>query len=117
MIKKSLFVVFSLFVTSTSVMAQDISGVWRHIDDKTGTSKAHIQIRKEANGTFTGTIIKVTPRPGYTPKETCIECPAPYTNKPILGLDILKDLKFNKAVSRPTFTTGSPAFSMLKATP
>ncbi len=96
MIKNTLLAVLSLGFISTSVMAQDISGVWRHIDDKTGTSKAHIEIRKEANGTYTGKIIKVTPREGYTPKETCINCPAPYTNKPILGLDVLKDLKFDK---------------------
>lgn len=96
MIKKLLFAVLSLGFISTSVSAQDISGVWRSIDDKTGTSKAHIQIRKEANGTFTGKIIKVTPREGYKPKENCMDCPAPYTNKPILGLDVLKGLKFDQ---------------------
>lgn len=41
----------------------------------------------------TAKIVKVTPRPGYTPKETCVNCPAPYTDKPILGLDILTGLK------------------------
>jgi uncharacterized protein (DUF2147 family) len=50
-------------------------------------------MRQESNGTYTAKIIKVTPRPGYTPKETCVNCPAPYTNKPILGLDILTGLK------------------------
>lgn len=74
-------------------MAQDITGIWKNIDDKTGSSKAVLEIRKESNGTYTGKIIKITPRPGYTPKETCIDCPAPYTNKPILGMDVLKNLK------------------------
>lgn len=96
MIKKTLFVVFCIFATATSVMAQNISGIWRHIDDKTGASKAHIQIQKEEDGTFTGTIIKVTPMPGYKPKEICIACPMPYTNKPILGLEVLKGLKYDK---------------------
>ena len=49
--------------------------------------------KKENNNTFTGKIIKVTPRPGYTPRETCNNCPAPYTNQPILGMEILKGLK------------------------
>lgn len=73
--------------------AEDISGMWKNIDDKTGSSKAILEIRQENNGTYTAKIIKVTPRPGYTPKETCVDCPAPYTNKPILGLDVLTGLK------------------------
>ncbi|MBK5647334.1 MAG: DUF2147 domain-containing protein, partial [Acinetobacter sp.] len=78
------FILGTLFsVLSCSSMAKDITGIWKNIDDKTGSSKAVLEIRKEANGTYTGKIIKITPRPGYTPKETCIDCPAPYTNKPI----------------------------------
>ena len=79
---------------STQVFAADIAGKWLQIDDKTGTSKAVIEIRKEANNTFTARVIKVTPRPGYTPQEKCINCPSPYTNQPILGMDVLKGLKF-----------------------
>lgn len=78
---------------SSLLWANDITGLWRNIDDKTGSSKAVLEIRQESNGTYVAKIIKVTPRPGYTPKETCINCPAPYTNKPILGLDVLTGLK------------------------
>ncbi|WP_089605795.1 DUF2147 domain-containing protein [Acinetobacter piscicola] len=80
-------------VLSCGSMAKDITGIWKNIDDKTGSSKAVLEVRKESNGTYTGKIIKVTPLPGYTPKETCVNCPAPYTNKPILGMDVLKNLK------------------------
>ena len=73
--------------------AQDLTGTWQQIDDKSGSPKAIIEIRKESNNTYTGKIVKITPRPGYTPKETCINCPAPYTNKPILGMDVMKGLK------------------------
>lgn len=74
--------------------AEDIIvGTWKNIDDKTGSSKAILEIRQEADQSYTAKIIKVTPRPGYTPKETCVNCPAPYTNKPILGMDVLKGLK------------------------
>jgi len=83
-----------LFSSLTSfAFANDISGTWKNIDDKTGSSKAILEIRQESNGTYTAKIIKITPRPGYTPKETCVNCPAPYTNKPILGLDVLTGLK------------------------
>ena len=90
-IKFASAIIFSAL--SSAAFAQDISGTWKNIDDKTGSSKALIEIRQEANGSFTGRIIKVTPRPGYTPKETCVNCPAPYTNKPILGMDVLTGLK------------------------
>lgn len=78
---------------STLAMAQDLAGTWQQIDNKTGSAKAIIEIRKEANQTYTGKIIKITPRPGYTPRELCNKCPAPYTDQPILGMDILKGLK------------------------
>lgn len=78
---------------SVSAFAQDLAGTWQQIDDKTGSPKAIIEIRKENNGTYVGKIVKVTPRPGYTPQKTCNNCPAPYTNQPILGMDVLTGLK------------------------
>ncbi|MGE8540392.1 DUF2147 domain-containing protein [Acinetobacter sp. ANC 3813] len=80
-------------VFSGSALAQDLTGTWQSIDDKTGSPKAVIEINKENNGSYTGTIVKITPRPGYTPQKNCNDCPAPYTNKPILGMEILKGLK------------------------
>lgn len=84
---------FASIFFSVNLWAQDISGTWQQIDDKTGSPKSIIEIRKEANNTFTGKITKVTPRVGYTPREICNKCPAPYTNQPILGMEILKGLK------------------------
>lgn len=77
--------------------AADISGTWRTIDDKTGFSKALIEIKQQPNGSYTGTIIKLIPRPNYTPKETCQRCPAPYTDKPLVGLTMLTGLKQDPA--------------------
>ena len=77
----------------TNLFAEDISGTWQQIDDKSGAAKAVIVISKEANDTYSGKIVKVTPRVGYTPREKCNNCPAPYTNQPILGMTILKGLK------------------------
>ena len=87
-----LFTLANLFV-SGHLFAQDLSGIWQQIDDKTGSPKAVVEIRKEANDTYTGTIIKVTPRPGYSPRETCNNCPAPYTNKPISQFWVWKSSK------------------------
>ena len=58
-------------VTTTSIWAQDITGTWRYIDDKTGEPKGLVKIEKQANGTYAGTALKATPRPGYTAKEFC----------------------------------------------
>lgn len=80
------------FMTGT-IYAQDLTGTWQQIDDKTGSPKALIEIRQNSNGTYAGKIVKVTPRPGYTPQKTCNKCPAPYTNQPILGMDVLTGLK------------------------
>ena len=92
--KKQIFLVtLAGLVLSGNLFAQDLSGTWQQIDDKTGSPKAIIEIRKEANDTFTGKIVKVTPRPGYSPRETCNNCPAPYTNQPSLGMDLIKGLK------------------------
>ena len=77
---------------SSFSFAEDITGLWQTIDDKTGAPKGLVEIRKE-NDTYVGKIVKVTPRAGYTPKETCVDCPPPYTNKPIIGMDVLTGLK------------------------
>lgn len=77
----------------TNLWAKDITGTWQQIDDKSGAAKAIIVIFKEDNNTYSGKIVKVTPRPGYTPREKCNNCPAPYTNQPILGMTIIKGLK------------------------
>ncbi|MCG2609500.1 DUF2147 domain-containing protein [Acinetobacter sp. SM34] len=91
--KNLLFAAFVSVIFSGNLLANDLTGTWKTIDDKTGSSKAVLEMRQESNGTYTAKIVKVTPRPGYTPKETCVNCPAPYTDKPILGLDVLTGLK------------------------
>ncbi|MFH7766733.1 DUF2147 domain-containing protein [Acinetobacter sp. BSP-28] len=83
---------FLALFSSFSVFAQEIMGTWIQIDDKTGSPKALIEIQKQSDGSYSGKIIKVTPRPGYTPRETCFQCPPPYTNQPILGLEVFKGL-------------------------
>ena len=89
--------IFSMF--SISAYADGIVGTWRYIDDKTGEAKGLVKIEKQSNGTFAGTALKATPRPGYTPKEFCTNCPAPYTNKPIVGLQVISGLKTTDSVN------------------
>ena len=93
MMSKQLISALLLSAMTSFAFANDIAGLWQTIDDKTGAPKGQVEIRQEADGTYVGKIVKITPRAGYTPKETCVDCPAPYTNKPILGLDVLTGLK------------------------
>ena len=93
MVKMKLTVALICSALGSFALAQDITGTWKNIDDKTCSSKAILEIRQESNGSYTAKIVKVTPRPGYTAKETCVNCPAPYTNQPILGMDVLTGLK------------------------
>ena len=66
--KLPLILAFSVY--SGLSFAADISGTWKQIDDKTGSPKAFIQIRQEKDGSYTGKIVKITPRPGYVPPAT-----------------------------------------------
>ena len=70
--KNVLMGVFASLIFSGSAFAADLTGIWQSIDDKTGSPKALIEITQAENGSFTGKIIKVTPRPGYTPKTMCV---------------------------------------------
>ena len=55
-------------IATTSAFAQDIIGTWRYIDDNTGEPKGLVKIEKQTNGTYAGTALKATPRPGYIVK-------------------------------------------------
>ncbi|MDH0565608.1 DUF2147 domain-containing protein [Acinetobacter courvalinii] len=103
MMSKSLISILFLTMISSFSFAQDITGLWQSIDDKTGAPKGIVEIRQEANGTYTGKVVKITPRTGYVPKEICVDCPAPYSNKPIIGLDVLTGLKHSEGLN---YTSG-----------
>ena len=90
---KKVFGAILITLINTITFSQDITGTWRYIDDKTGEPKGLVKMEKQANGTYAGTALKATPRPGYTPKEFCTNCPAPYTNKPIIGMQVISGLK------------------------
>lgn len=89
---------------ATLSQAAELEGTWRSIDDRTGFSRGLVEIKQEADGSYTGIVLKATPRPGYTPKETCQNCPPPYTDKPMVGLKVLTGLK--AIPNKPGYYTG-----------
>lgn len=90
---KKIIGAISIALFSSLSFAEDITGTWRYMDDKTGDAKGIVKIEKKADGSYAGTALKATPRPGYIPKELCTNCPAPYTNKPIIGMEVISGLK------------------------
>ena len=84
-----------LLAMSFSAIAQDISGVWKTVDDKTGNPKGLIEIKKMPNQSYVGTILKLFPPVGFEAVDICQKCPAPYTNQPMVGMQVLTGLKFN----------------------
>lgn len=79
--------------SNTTANAASIEGVWRTIDDRTGFAKALVKIEKKPDGQYQGMIIRVLPRPEYTPKKTCQNCPKPFTDQPIEGLQVIWGLR------------------------
>ena len=70
-----------------------IIGYWRTIDDTTGFAKAVVQVQNTENGAYSATVIATVARPDYTPAKYCNNCPAPFTDREIIGLPVLWNLR------------------------
>jgi len=66
-------------------------GNWHSIDDKTGELKSLIQI-SESNGVVSGRIDKLL-RKDVDQKAVCKECTDDRKDKPLLGLEIIRDAR------------------------
>ena len=75
-------------ISFASSKQDDIVGIWKNIDDKTGKAKSLIEII-EQDGIYNGKIIELLSP--STPNPVCKKCPGENANKPILGLTIIKD--------------------------
>ena len=87
------FLGLSITFTSLMTYAASIEGYWKSIDDRTGEQQSIVEIRKGADGRYHGKIAYRYPVPGGAALINCTKCPPPYTNQPILGLEILSGLK------------------------
>ncbi|MEM1322575.1 MAG: DUF2147 domain-containing protein [Bacteroidota bacterium] len=83
----------ALFLSlSVALQAQSPVGIWKTVDDKTGEEKSHVEIY-EKDGRFYGRVVKLLQRPADT---ICPECPGDKKDQPVLGMEILWDLKAHK---------------------
>ena len=84
---------FSIACASLTTFAASIEGYWKSIDDRTGEQQSIVEIRKGADGRYHGKIAYRYPVPGGAALINCTKCPPPYTNQPLLGLEILSGFK------------------------
>ena len=73
---------------------QSSLGKWVTIDDKTGKKKSIVELYKEGE-TMYGKIEFLFPREGREPNATCKECSDDRKNAPLLGLQIVRNMKWN----------------------
>ncbi|HEY9207721.1 DUF2147 domain-containing protein [Acidovorax sp.] len=66
-------------------------GLWRNIDDKTGEAKAEIRIR-DTGGALSGVLEKRLAKDAR-PDDLCKECSDDRKDKPLLGLEIIRNAK------------------------
>ncbi|MBN1550873.1 DUF2147 domain-containing protein [bacterium] len=73
---------------------EDVSpiGKWKTIDDVTGREKSIVEIKDE-NGSLVGNIISLFREPGEDPNPVCDKCADYRKNQPVLGMNILWNLK------------------------
>lgn len=84
----------SLLMSTSMLFASTagLEGYWRSMDDRTGEPLSIIEFKKQTNGTYTGTIVhRYANATGFTMTH-CTKCPAPFTNKPLLGLEFFSGL-------------------------
>ena len=72
---------------------QDITGIWQTFDDQTGYSRADVQISRDSNGHYNGTIIAIRPLPFKPLVETCEKCKGNLKDAPYVGLQIMTNFK------------------------
>ncbi len=90
-----LILVFTAFFLSVfAAFGQSCVGKWVTIDDKTGKKKSVVRLYKE-NGKLYGKIIYLFPEEGREENPVCDKCTDDRKNKPLIGLQVVRDLKWN----------------------
>ncbi|MDM1764887.1 MULTISPECIES: DUF2147 domain-containing protein [unclassified Acinetobacter] len=92
MLKKSL-ILSSIFFSTLCFAAPDLTGKWRTVDDKTGYSRADVEISKNNEGVYTGKIIEIRPIPNKPLEENCTHCKGSLKNVPYMNLEILSGFR------------------------
>lgn len=93
-----------LLLASASVMSWAASedpliGKWKTIDDRSGYSRADVEIKKKPDGTYEGIIVETRSLPGSEKMIICTQCPGQLKDKPFLGLPFVWGFKASPSSS------------------
>ncbi len=92
--RRYFFVLCCLFFWQSLPAQDDVTGLWKTIDDETGEAKSVVRIY-EAGKNIHGEIVSLFPTPGQPEDPVCDECPEEddrYGQK-IIGMEIIRDMK------------------------
>lgn len=87
-----MFVCCLLSLMVSSLYAQSPVGKWKTIDDKTGIEKSIIEIT-ETNGVYSAKIIELLEDEYEGQNPLCEPCKGKKKNTPVIGLEIIWDMK------------------------
>ncbi len=92
-------IVFSILLLTPHIFAQheDITGLWKTIDDETGRVKSVVKIYIK-DGKLYGDVVKLFRLPDEDPDPVCDKCDDddPRKDQKILGMTIITDMVYNK---------------------
>lgn len=84
------YTLFLLLAMQSFAQEGTIFGKWKTIDDETGAAKSTVEIYKKGDKVF-GKVVAITD-PDHQ-NEICDKCEGEEKNAPIIGLEIIKNLK------------------------
>jgi len=89
-------IMFLLFSNMLFAQHENITGLWKSIDDETGNPKSVVKIYLK-DGKLYGDIVKLFRKPGEDPDPICDKCDEddPRKDQKILGMNIIKDMVFD----------------------
>lgn len=90
---KSFALIIILFFVKIS-FAQTVIGKWITIDDDTKKKKSVVELYK-VDGKLYGKVISLYPREGREDDPKCKKCTDERKNKPIIGMQIVRGLKWD----------------------
>lgn len=93
-IMKQFILAMALLVTGSYAFSQTCVGKWTTIDDETGKKKSIVELYKYKEYLY-GKITYLYPREGREENPKCTKCTGELKDQPILGLKLVRYLKWN----------------------
>ena len=93
----SVIVIAFFFTINLNAQHEDITGLWKTIDDETGQPKSIVKLYLN-DGKLYGDVVKLFRKPGEDPDPICDKCDEddPRYNQKILGMTIITDMEYQK---------------------